>query len=163
MHAPSLHGIAVTRLSSASHEFSLFGRRTLIFAALLWRGVKVFYGVGAVALAAAGMLAYVTLGADTTASLIGGDAAGLPAIGAAGLPAYSSQVIYIVGSQRQAENLLAYGAGLPSGDPSRLLPEARVTVLVVNSPEDSLRIATSRTAEAYLNDSGMPISIIDLR
>jgi hypothetical protein len=144
----ALHGLG-------SHGFGGFGRphwhghdaplsRQLVRA---WAFVKLFYGVGSLGIGAVAIALVVALGlypmgatAKTTPQepvMVKQDA----------FPDYQERIVYLVGSQRAADNLLAYGAGLPTNDVTHLLPQAKVEVIVVANTGDgsTARLAGSAT------------------
>jgi hypothetical protein len=80
------------------------------------------------------------------------------------LPQPSSQVVYVVRSQQQADNLMAFG--LPSAGVSDVVPEANVSVLVVDSSatQTMTRVAMQRVMDAYLSNAVSPTTqFVDLR
>ncbi len=138
--------------------------RSLRLAAMLGRGFQIFYGVGAVGIAAIALAVFVANG-DTSKVWPHAARPTGPAPAQWSPPSYSRQIVYIVGSQRQADDLMAYGAGLSSLDPVTQLPDAKVTVFVANTPEDAANVRTAmvRSMSAHMDNASSAVEMIELR
>src|SRR4051812_33330378 len=113
----ALHGLG-------SHGFGGLGRlnrhgqdvRFVLQLARAWTFVKLFYGVGSLGIAAVAIALVVALGLYPMGATAKTTPQSPVTVRTDAFPDYQERIVYLVGSQRAADNLLAYGAGLPTND-----------------------------------------------
>ena len=126
---------------------------------------KVFYGVGALGFAAVALAVFVLTGGDV--SRLRPHHSSVPNVKLVKVaPAtYPKQVIFVVNSQAEADNLRAYGAGLSTLNAESMPADAKVTVLVAPMSGDDANVeeTMARFISAHLDNPNLSLQLVDLR